>query len=124
MSFPAVIILCILGGFCIIGAVFVMGYAFTFGLPKKSPLPPAPQAQPLPGSEGGGTYTMTVEGLDNPFDKVRLEAVLNAVPHTHSEADPETGTVRIRYEGFPALDLLDSLRKAAEEAGFPVKTIE
>ena len=72
----------------------------------------------------GGTYIMTVEGLQTADDKARLEASLNEVPHTHSNADPETGTVRIRYEGFPALDLLDSLRSKAEGAGFTVKSIE
>lgn len=120
MPLPATIILCVLGALCILGAVLVMRYAFTFAKPKA---PAELPAQPLPGSDGGGSYTMTVEGLETPFDKARLESVLNAVPHTQSEADPETGTVTVRYEGFPALDLLDTLRKAAEDAGFHVTDI-
>lgn len=120
MPVSAIIALCVLGVLCILGAVLVMRYAFTFARPKQPPLPP----QPLPGSDGGGMYTMTVDGMQNDDDKAKLEAALNQVPHTHSEADPETGTVHIRYEGFPALDLLDSLRKKAEDAGFTVKTME
>lgn len=119
MPMGAVIALCVLGAVCLLGAILVMRYAFTFARPKPSPMP----AQPLPGSDGGGVYTMTVAGMQNADDKARLETALNAVPHTHSEADPETGEVHIRYEGFPALDLLDSLRSAAEDAGFSVKTI-
>lgn len=120
MPLSATVALCVLGVLCLAGAVLVMRYAFTFAKPKSPALP----AAPLPGSEGGGVYTMTVGGLQEPDGKARLEAALNTVPHTHSEANPDTGQVRIRYEGFPALDLLDSLRKAAEDAGFTVESIE
>lgn len=120
MPLSAVIALCVLGGICILGAVLVMRYAFTFAKPKQ----PQPDPQPLPGSEGGGTYIMTVEGLQNDEDAAKLESALNKVAHTHAQADPAAGTVHIRYEGFPALDLLDSLRAEAERAGFRVTSIE
>ena len=120
MTLSATIALCILGAICLTGAVLVMCYAFNFAKPRQPQRP----VQPLPGSEGGGVYIMAVGGLQTASDRAKLESALNAVPHTHSTADPETGKVTIRYEGFPALDLLDLLRKAAEDAGFTVKSIE
>ena len=109
------ILLCVLGGVCLIGAVLVMCYAFNFGKAKRS--------RALPGSEGGGSYLMTVEGLQTDADARKLAAALQAVPRTHAEVDVKTNTVRIGYEGFPALDLLDSLRENAEKAGFRVVDI-
>ena len=116
MTPTAVVILVILGVVCLLGAFLVMRYAFTYGRPK----PKAPE--PLPG--GGGWYAMQVEGLETDADRAKLEAALQRVPAIHAQADAQTGTVRIRYEGFPGMTLLDDLRKAAEDAGFSVTSIE
>ena len=112
----SLVILIVLGAVCLLGAFLVMRYAFTYGRPK----PQAPD--PLPG--GGGWYTMQVEGVETDADRERLEAALQRVPAIRAQADTQTGTVRIRYEGFPGMTLLDDLRQAAEEAGFTVTSIE
>lgn len=109
-----------LGVVCLVGAALVMRYAFTYDKPRKHTEPPAP----LPGSEGGGTYLLRTADLHTDADRQRLESALNALSGIHAAADRETGTVTIRYEGFPGLDLLDTLRKTAEDAGFSVTGIE
>lgn len=116
MTSAAMIWLIVLGVFCLLGAVLVMRYAITFARPK----PPAPE--PLPG--GGGWYLMQVEGLATDADKAKLESALQAAAAIRAEANPATGQVRIRYEGYPGLTMLDSLQAAAENAGFRVISIE
>ena len=115
------VILIVLGVICLIGAGLVMWYAFTYDKPRKHAESPAP---PLPGSEGGGTYLMHTADLHTADDKNRLESALNALPGIHAAADPAAGAVTSRYEGFPAIDLLDTLRKTAEDAGFSVTSME
>ena len=118
MPMVATIALIVLGVLCLVGAVLVMCYAFTYDKPEKHTAVP----EPLPG--GGGWYTMRVGGLAGTEDQKALESALQAVPGIRAEADAASGEVRIRYEGYPALDLLDRLRSAAEEAGVTVTEIE
>lgn len=118
MPTMTVIVLGVLGMLCLVGAVLVMRYAFTYDKPRKQPAAP----EPLPG--GGGWYTMRVAFSGKDGEQEALEAALNAVPNIRAQADAASGEVRIRYEGYPALDLLDRLRNAAEEAGFTVTEIE
>lgn len=115
------ILLIILGAVCLTGLVLVMGYALNFAKPR--PADP-PQNAPLPGSEGGGTYLMRVErnGTEPAFSA--LEEALGALPGISARADASTGEVRITYKGFPGLDLLDTLRRTAEKAGFRVISVE
>ncbi len=77
--------------------------------------------EPIPG--GGGSYTMYVTGMEREADKNAIEAALNAFQGIHAAADPETGTVLVRYAGYPDLTLLDRLQEAVERAGYPVKEI-
>ncbi len=77
--------------------------------------------EPLPG--GGGSYTMRVGSMTQDCDKAAVEAVLNAFPGIRAAADPETGTVLVRYAGYPDLTLLDRLQEAVEGAGYPVEEI-
>ncbi len=78
-------------------------------------------AAPIPG--GGGRYTMYVEGMNCEHCKASAEAALNAIPGIQAEADLRDGTISVRYSDYPALSLLDELRRAVEDAGFSVKEI-
>lgn len=77
--------------------------------------------EPLPG--GGGSYTMYVSGMTQEADKAAVEAALNAFDGIRAAADPETGTVHIKYADYPELSLLDRLQEAVEGAGFTVTEI-
>ena len=111
------IILAVLGAVCLLGAALVMRYAFTYDKPKPSHEPPAP----LPGREGGGIYTMHLREV--PEDREKLLSALQSVPRIHASMTDDR-TVSIRYEGFPSIDLLDTLRTAAESAGAAVESVE
>ncbi len=113
-------ILLILGILCIIAAVVLVVLAF---LPKKAKHGSmTEETEPLPG--GGGSYMLAVEGMHCSHCKEAVENALNAFDGVTAEADYETGIVTIRYDGYPALELLDALKKAVEEVGYSVKEIE
>lgn len=112
-------ILLILGILCILGAVVLVVLAF---LPKKGKSAgTAGNTETLPG--GGGSYVLAVEGMHCAHCKETVEAALNAFEGVAAEADCETGIVKIQYNGYPDLELLDALKKAVEEAGYSVKEI-
>ncbi|MBR7039069.1 MAG: hypothetical protein IKI21_07450 [Oscillospiraceae bacterium] len=114
------LILMIFAGICLLAAVGIMAYAFTYDKPKKPrPLPPEPE--PLPG--GGGTYVLHTSGLDA-TTAARVVTALIALPGIAAKADTSTGDITVRYQGIPALSLLDDLRAAAEGAGVTVTEIE
>lgn len=113
-------ILLILSILCVLGAAVLVVLAF---LPKKSkPVSMAKDTEPLPG--GGGTYILVVEGMHCAHCKETVEEILNAFDGITAKADCDTGIVKIRYDGYPELELLDALKKAVEEAGYSVKEIE
>lgn len=79
-------------------------------------------AKPLPG--GGGIYVMKLEGMSCEHCKASVEAALNAIGGVEAYACLKTGTVQVKYAGVPDLSLLDTLKKAAEDAGFTVTDIQ
>ena len=114
------LILMIFAGICLLAAVGIMAYAFTYDKPKKPrPLPPEPE--PLPG--GGGTYILHTAGLDA-ATAARTVTALIALPGIAAKADTATGDITVRYQGIPALSLLDDIRAAAEGAGATITEIE
>lgn len=119
MPMPLILILlAVAAALCITGGIFLVRYLLAHRKPPAEP----PVSEPLPG--GGGWYTFYVEGLCGTADKLMLESTLQKISDVRAEVHPDTGEVRIRYEGYPTLDFLDVLKQAVENAGFTVKEIE
>ena len=111
-------ILLICGILCIIGAAVlaVMGGFSPPVLQRKT--------DDAPVAGGGGYYVLEVEGMDSTGKVAAVEAALAQFETMTSETDPGEGTVVIRYNGEPDLSMLAAVKKAVEDTGCVVRSIE
>ena len=103
----------VLGVLCLAGVFGAMHYAFTFGRQK-------PRPEPLPG--GGGTYLLTVSGLETEADRRKLKQALSALQDVAAVQITDTQAA-VSYAGLPGMDFADRLEDAVTEAGFSVEEI-
>ncbi|MBP0974095.1 MAG: heavy-metal-associated domain-containing protein [Oscillospiraceae bacterium] len=115
-------ILLICGILCIIGAAVLAVMAFLPGGFSLPVLQRKTDAEPVVG--GGGYYVLEVEGMDSTEQVAAVEAALAQFETMTSETDPGEGTVVIRYNGDPDLSVLAAIKKAVEETGCVVRSIE
>ena len=103
----------VLGVLCLAGVFGAMHYAFTFGRQK-------PRPEPLPG--GGGTYLLTVSGLETEADCRKLEQALSTL-HDVTAVQITDTQAAVHYAGLPGMDFTDRLEEAVKQAGFSVEKI-
>ncbi|MCR4644902.1 MAG: cation transporter [Oscillospiraceae bacterium] len=114
-------ILLICGILCIIGAAVLAVMAF---LPEGFRFPSLRRETETEPVMGGGFYVLEVEGMDSDAQADAVEAALARFENMTSETDPGEGTVVIRYSGEPDLSVLAAIKKAVEDTGCVVRSIE
>ena len=104
---------------CFIGAAALVVMAF---LPQRGAVTETGEEDKLPG--GGGCYVLEVEGMDSLSRQAAVEAALSEFETLTATTDIQEGTVTVRYQGYPDLELLDAVKDAVEETGCTVREIE